>query len=300
MRQSVINFDVLRYVLVCAEVGKIGQAANVLGIEPSTLSRKIDRLEEELGITVFERSHAGIRATSGGRNVLTRIHRVLGDIEAMKEAGQINGAGNVGEIRLGVRMPPVGEPIHSLLKDWRKANPNVGLTIHELNEQDIMAGLEDRTLDVAFMTRHTLWPKAATESLFRERLLVALPHHHRLARRKILDWQSLQEETFLVQGWNESQSAREFFASFLGSGIRFRTQPASKQTVLGMVASGYGITLVTRSQAEVKIPGVEVRPISNKDAWVGVELVWAPQSEEAVVGRFVAFLRDRARSRGLG
>ena len=67
-----------------------------------------------------------------------------------------------------------------------------------------------------------------------------------------------------------------------------------------MVASGYGVTLVTRSQAEVKIPGVEVRPISNKDAWVGVELVWAPQSEEAVVGRFVAFLRDRARSRGLG
>ncbi len=66
-----------------------------------------------------------------------------------------------------------------------------------------------------------------------------------------------------------------------------------------MVSCGYGVTLVTKSQAEVDIPGIEVRPISNKDAWVAIELVWAPQSEEAVVGRFIAFLRDRAGSRAL-
>ncbi len=223
MRQSAINLDVLRYVLVCAELGKLGHAAQILGVDPSTVSRKIDRLEAELGVTIFERGHSGIRVTSGGRNILSRVHRVLGEIEAIREAGQGNGSGDIGEIRLGVRMPPVGEPIRSLLVEWRKANPNVGLTIHELNEREIMAGIEERTLDVAFVTRHTLWPNAVTVSLYRERLFVALPRHHRLARRKSLNWASLQEETFLVQGWNESQTAREFFASFLGSGIRFRT-----------------------------------------------------------------------------
>lgn len=59
-------------------------SGHVLDIELSTLSRKLDRLEAELGVAVFERNHAGIRVTSGGRNVLARVHRVLGDIEAMK------------------------------------------------------------------------------------------------------------------------------------------------------------------------------------------------------------------------
>jgi DNA-binding transcriptional LysR family regulator len=68
---------------------------------------------------------------------------------------------------------------------------------------------------------------------------------------------------------------------------------------MALVAAGFGITLATRSQAEVLFPGVVYKPIHEDNAWVTIELAWLPRKEEAAVGRFVAFMRDEARSRGL-
>jgi len=299
MRHSAIDIEALEYLTVVAQVGKISRAAKVLGVEAARLSRKVSAFENELGVTMFERGSFGARPTSAGKAVLVHIRRVMADLEAVKKSGQYNGEGHVGQIRLGVRMPPVGEPMQSLLKTWRAHHPKVELTFHEMNERDIVTAIEERRLDIALMTKHTLWPRAASAPIYREKLLVALPKRHRLARRKTLRWDLLRKETCLVQGWDESQTAREFFASFLGSGIRFRSHAAGKQTVLALVAAGFGITLVTKSQAEVQIPGVVFRPIAEDNASVEVELAWVPENEEPVVGRFVAFLRDEARSRKL-
>jgi hypothetical protein len=109
----------------------------------------------------------------------------------------------------------------------------------------------------------------------------------------------LRDQTFLVQGWDESQSAREFYTSFLGSGVNYQAHAASKQSVLALVGAGFGMTLVTKSQAEVRFPGVIYKPIAEKNARLEVQLVWAAQNEEAIVGLFVAFMRDEARSRRL-
>ena len=88
-------------------------------------------------------------------------------------------------------------------------------------------------------------------------------------------------------------------SSRLGSGTEFRGHAVGKQAILALVGAGFGITLATASQAEVNFPGVIYRPISEADAWVEVCLAWNPQSEEAAVGRFLAFMRDAAQSRRL-
>jgi hypothetical protein len=64
-------------------------------------------------------------------------------------------------------------------------------------------------------------------------------------------------------------------------------------------APGFGIIFATASQAEVIFPGVIYWPISEADAWIEVCLAWNPQSEEAAVDRFLAFMRDAAQSRRL-
>jgi DNA-binding transcriptional LysR family regulator len=289
----------LKYVTMAANAGTFGAAAKALGINTSTISRRIGWLEDELGLALFERGRSGIRLTAGGRAVLHHVRRAIAELEAVERVGLQNGIGDVGEIRLGVRMPPIGEPLSSLLADWHGRYPNVVLTIVEMNERDIQSALGERHLDVALMTSHTLWPDAVTELLYRERVVAALPQDHPLAKQEILDWDLLRNEKILVQGWDDSQSAREFFASFMGSGVKFEAHAASKQSVLGLVRAGFGITLATMSQSEVAFPGVIYKPISEENAWVQVELVWIPDMENAVVGRFVAFMRDEARSRHL-
>ena len=204
-----------------------------------------------------------------------------------------------GDIRLGLRMPPVGEPIHSLLKSWREGYPEIGLHISELSDRDLTRELEARHLDVAVVPSFTLVPDAVALSMYSERLIAALPAGHPLAARETLDWPSLAKEIILVQGWEESQAQREFYARFLGGGARFRAHAASKQSVFALVGAGYGVTLAVDSQSEATFPNVVFKPINEPDASLRVDLIWLPELEEPAVGRFVAFMRDECWLRGL-
>ncbi|MGQ0585121.1 MAG: LysR family transcriptional regulator [Alphaproteobacteria bacterium 65-37] len=289
----------LRYLSIAAETGNLSRAAESLGIKPSTISRRIARLEDELGVTIFERGSFGIRLTAAGREVMVPVRRTLDGFNSVLQVGKSSGSGMNGQVRLGVRMPPVGDPLQPLLAAWREQHPDVVLTLHELNDNELSAALAERTLDAALVTTHTLRRGANTIPVYREPLVAALPHGHILASYDSLTWTLLRDQTLLIQGWDDSHSARAFYASRLGEGARFSSHPASKQSVMALVAAGFGITLATKSQSEVTFPGVVYKPILEDDAWLQVELAWRPTSEDAAVGRFVAFMRDEARSRKL-
>jgi DNA-binding transcriptional LysR family regulator len=299
--QSLSDIEIrdLIYLEASAAAGNFTHAAKSLGINASTISRRVGRFEDKLGLALFERGHAGVRLTTGGKAVLPHIRRALAELDAIRHAGDQNGNGMVGEIRLAVQMPPVGEPLRGLLAGWRERHPEVALTIAELNEWEIQRAVRERRIDIALMTSHTLWPDAVTAPLYRERLVAAVPCEHPLSEHAAVDWESLRSETFLVQGQDNCHSAREFFASFMGCGVRFQTHAGGKQCVFALVAAGFGITLATTSQSEVVFPDVVYRPIREENAWVQVELVWCPDAEDPAVGRFVAFMRDAARSRQL-
>jgi DNA-binding transcriptional LysR family regulator len=288
-----------RYLSIAIETGSFSHAAQSLGVNVATISRRIARLEDELGVTIFERGAFGIRLTAAGRDVMVQVRRSLDAFDTVIRAAKSNGAVKKGRLRLGVRMPPIGQPLQPLLAAWRTRHPGVVLTLHELNDNEIFAALAERTLDAALVTTHALRRGANSIPLYRELLVAALPHGHILASYESLTWTLLGDQILLTQGWDDSHSDREFYASFLGDGVKFSSHPASKQSVMALVGAGFGITLVAQSQGEVAFPGVVYKPILEDDAWLQVELAWLPTSEDAAVGRFVAFMRDEARSRRL-
>jgi DNA-binding transcriptional LysR family regulator len=98
----------LMYLEASATAGNFTRAAKTLGVNSSTISRRVGRFEDELGFALFERGRAGVRLTTGGKAVLAHIRRALAALEAIRSAGDQSGSGVVGEVRLGVRMPPIG------------------------------------------------------------------------------------------------------------------------------------------------------------------------------------------------
>jgi DNA-binding transcriptional LysR family regulator len=111
---SSVEIVSLKYLLSVAEAGSLADAAKALNVHTSTLSRQIFALENELGVTLFEREHSGVRLTSSVQAVLIYVRQTLADIDALIKIGRSGGVGQKGHIRLCVRMPFRGEP----LKDY--------------------------------------------------------------------------------------------------------------------------------------------------------------------------------------
>jgi DNA-binding transcriptional LysR family regulator len=138
-----------------------------LGNNASTICRRISRLEDEFGLTVFERKRSGARLTEEGKAVLLRVRRALAEIESVRSTGIRNGSGSVRLIRLGLRVPPTGEPLGDLLAAWRKSRPEVLLLITELNVREIHSALEGRRPDAALIPSFMLWPDAGAANILR-------------------------------------------------------------------------------------------------------------------------------------
>jgi hypothetical protein len=113
-----------------------------------------------------------------------------------------------------------------------------------------------------------------------------------------MDWASLADETILVQTWVESEEQQVFFDSLLGSGARIQSHATGKH-VCSHLSVPSGITITCRSQSETIFPGVIFKPIDELNAWVLVHLACMPETEDPIVGRFVALVRDVARVRCL-
>ena len=287
------------YLEASAAAGNFTRAAKSLGINTSTISRRVGRFEDELGLALFERGHGGVRLTSGGKAVLPHIQRALAELDAIRHAGDQNGNGIVGEVRLAVRMPPVGEPLRGLLAGWREKHPEVVLTIAEMNEWEIQRAIAGAS--------HRCRSDDEPYAVARRRDGAALPRADRRgdpvrtsARGAGGARLGALAEGNLPRSGLGQQSIRPGVLRFV-HGLRRQIPVPCRQQAERVRAgrAGFGITLATTSQAEVVFPGVVYRPIREDNAWVQVELVWCPEAEDPAVGRFVAFMRDEARSRRL-
>ncbi len=288
----------LHYLIVTADAGKFALAAKMLDVDTSTVSRRIGYLEDELGLSIFERDHSGIRLTRGGTSILRCARRVLFHIDEVKRVGRQFASGSSGEIRLGLRIPPIGGASRALISAWRIANPDVVLSVVETHERELALGFSEHRLDAALVGGVAVWPHVTACTLFRERIVAVLPTDHPLAQRTTLDWAALSVETILIQDWDDNHAQREFYATLLGNDARFQPHTASKQTILALVGANLGVTLATESQAEVVLPGIVFKPIDEDNATLVFDLVWLPETEDPLIGRFIAFMRDESRARG--
>lgn len=291
-----LEFDIgdLRCFAVASGCANFPLAGQSLRLNASTVSRRVARLEDALGVTLFERGRFGIRLTDAGRGVILKVRRALDEIDELIRIGRMNGVGVEGCVRLGVRMPPVGDPMRSLLATWHAEYPDVELSLYEMNDHETRLALTERRLDAALVPQHTLWPDAVSVPIYEERLFAALPVGHHLCEKELLTWELLRKEPILTQEWAGSHCAREFFSALMGGGIQFCSHAASKQSVFALVGAGFGATLSTKSQADVRFPGVEFKPIGEHNAVVKVDLTWRSDAEDPAVGRFISFVRDKA------
>ncbi len=293
-----IDIQAVRHALLVCEHLSIRRAAAELGLRPSAVSRRLQSLEEGLGVALFERSSAGAQPTFAGRRFLDRARRALTELEEAAYSATSVQKGQAGALGVAFYPSLASGRLHRLLDEHRTRFPELDFSFREGASVDQLTALRHHHVDVAFLIEVWDAPGAASEHLWNERVFVAAPEHHSMAASAALTWAELRDETFLVRAYGSGPVIYAWLAGKLDPGgfaPKIHQHDISRECLLGLVSAGYGLTVVAESATALVIPKVVYRPISDEDAMMSVRMAWLNENENPALGRFLSHARRVAR-----
>ena len=241
-----INADLLRTFIEVARLEHLGRAAEILQTDQSTLSRKIARLEKELGVPLFERIGRSIRLTQAGRRFVGRAERLLGDLrDAVDEAAGTISAES-GEVRVGFLHTVGARWLPERLARFLNAHPGVRFVLEEGTTAEVVAGLLDGRFDVGILGPPPQnAPELLVVPLFRERVSVVVPSGHRLVGRSSVTLHDIAEEPLILPR-SRSGLRRVIDDAFARQGLpeHVAYEGDDFTIVQGLVEAGLGVTLL--------------------------------------------------------
>lgn len=286
----------LRLFLTVAEEGHVGRAAERLHMAQPPLSRHIQALEAELGVTLFLRTTKGMQLTEAGRVLADEARHLLALGEQAAERTRAAGQGIAGRLDVGLFGSGVLDAIPRLLARFHAQRPQVRIVLHNLTKAEQLQALRDRRIAVGFNRLVPPEPDIAVERLLREPLRVALPAEHALAAAHEVRLPQLDGvPMILYPNLPLHGLAHEVRAAFQSKGVTLRVEQEVEDvvTAVALVAAGFGVAITTRSAANLRLPGVVFRPL-NSPSLRDMELccLWRKDDPSPVLAAFLASVRS--------
>jgi LysR family hydrogen peroxide-inducible transcriptional activator len=244
----------LKYIVAVAREKHFGHAAEACFVAQPTLSVAIKKLEDELGVTIFERGGTEVSVTPLGAQIVAQAERVLEQTAAIKEIAKQNKDPLAGPLRLGVIYTIAPYLLPPLVKSMIEHVPQMPLVLQENFTARLIELLRQGELDAAIMALPFADQGLMVQPLYDEPFVVALPRNHPWANRSSIDAQELKTETMLLLGSGHCfrdqvlevcPEMSRFSTS--GDGIARTFEGSSLETIRHMVASGIGITVLPRA-----------------------------------------------------
>jgi LysR family transcriptional regulator, hydrogen peroxide-inducible genes activator len=259
-----MNLQDFRYIAAVSLLRHFGRAAEACHVSQPTLSSQIRKLEEELGVALFERTNKRVELTAAGERIVKHANRVL------EEAGQIEAIAKAerdpmrGPLRLGAipTLAPYLMPL--ILQSLQTECPGLTVELWEDGTHRLVEMVRDHRLDAALLATIVEGPELTELSLFDEPLIAALPPDHPLTSRRTLAESELAGDVLvLADGHCLSNQALQ------ACGRRQRRQgawqAASLETLVNLVAAGYGTTLIPALAApSLSTRDIVLRPLEGR------------------------------------
>jgi DNA-binding transcriptional LysR family regulator len=284
----------LRYFVAVAEELHFRRAAARLHMSQPPLSQQIRLLEEELGCRLLVRTRRRVELTPAGEAFLRDARIVLADLDAAVATARRIEAGQTGRLRISF----VGSALVSLLpgivQRFRDARPHVEVQLRERSTVEQVHALASGAVDVGLLPLPIDETGLRVEALMRERMIAALPAGHPLARLKRISLARLAEEPFVLFPRAQAPGFHDRIITSLtatGSPPRVVQEAAEMQTIVGLVATGIGVSLVPASVEHLALQGVAYRPVTGGPS-VDLAAVTREDEESPVVAAFLAIARE--------
>jgi len=289
----------LRYFLEVAQLHSFTRAAEVLHIAQSALSRQIRLLEDELGVTLFNRYDRGVTLTEAGERMRDRVTVLLKDLDALR--GDLAEQSDTPHGELSVGMPPSLREIATvpLMVDFCREYPDVGLHVHEGISIDLLKPVQEGALDGAVVVDLMAVPRLNATPLLREKLYLIGPRTAKLSLRRTVSLSQVAAQRLILT--MRPNSLRLVIDNALAAAGLTPTIVADSNSTAAMVdlaAEGMACTVLPYSAAwrAVGDARLTAAPIANLTIdWVFIHPAARPLSSaaRAFVRAFVQLARRR-------
>jgi DNA-binding transcriptional LysR family regulator len=295
-----IELRQLRYFVAVAEEKHFGRAAARLHMTQPPLSQTIQSLESALGTPLFARTKRSVALTPAGIALLPEARRILQQASGLPDLARRAASGESGLLSLSFVSSADYSVLPPLLREFREAYPQVKIDLREATTdvqlEDLMQGRIDAGLLIP-----PLHEKAKAEldflTVISEPLILAAPQGMKALRGKsAVNLQAVADMPLIIFPRRISPAFHDaILGCFRDAGLtpHIGQEAIQMQTIVGLVSAGMGIALVPQSVSNLKRPGVEYKPLSNKTLSIETGLAWRRDNMSPVLRTFLELLRKK-------
>jgi LysR family hydrogen peroxide-inducible transcriptional activator len=279
----------LEYIVALDEYRHYVTAAEHCFVSQPNLTMQVKKLEEEIGVRIFNRDKKPLQPTEIGKEVIIRARQIIRESRQLKEFVIHERESMEGEFTIGIIPTLAPYLLPHFLPVFMKENPRVHLKIQELQTGQIISQLENGIIDLGFLATPLNESSIREIPVFYEPFLLYLPENHRFMNEKLMLAEDLDPSEVLVL--DEGHCFREQALAIckrakLGSSIGFDYQSGSIEALKSLVQNGVGYTLVPELSVINELNSVHIRRFTYPEPVREVSIVvHSSYFKESVINR---------------
>ncbi|TBR29006.1 MAG: LysR family transcriptional regulator [Reyranella sp.] len=286
----------LELVLAAVRYGSLRRAADALHLKPSTVSRALCSLEQRLGILLFTRTSAGLRATPAGREFVVGAERLLVEFEGLMANAATFARGVEGHITLGLSTQHAVVRLCPLLSEHAQQCPRVHVRLISKAKSALLADLFADALDVAIISGRVISDGIESISLWSDQIFLAVPQAHALEIGGYATWAGMADEVILGSSQGIGPELKEILVAKLGSVGRqamLEEHAIDGQALLSLVAAGRGVSLQCANVIHIPPPGLRMLELHDEGgpASITYSACWKRKGNNPSLASFLSLLR---------
>ncbi|WP_315787653.1 LysR family transcriptional regulator [Fischerella sp. JS2] len=274
----------IRYFLAIAETGGFTKAAERLFVSQPSLSAGIKKLEQELGVTLFERGGRRAILTPAGKFFLEKAKTILNEYQVTLR--ELKGFHHQPTLRLGTLRTIRISSLAGLIRDFQAQHPNMLIELVDGTIEDLRNTLESGDIDLAITVLDNREDPKTSMILYKQRRMLAVPTSHPFAQRGSVRLMELNQQPYIdrlhCELWGETQNL--FASKDIQPQVIYKAD--HEEWVISLIAAGLGMSIMPEWQG---IPGVTYIPVLDLPLQRAIGLIWRAKQESVVINKFCAF-----------
>jgi len=242
-----MNLRDLHYIVALADLQNFGQAAERCFVSQPTLSMQIKKLEETLGVQLFERNNKKVIITEAGLAIVASARRILEESQKIRQIAATTQDPLAGNLRLGAFPTLAPYLFPRLVPSIKQQLPNIRLILIEEKTEQLLSQLAKGDLDMALLALPIDDDLFASEALFEDEFWLAVAHEHPLARKSKVEQSDLHGQSLLLLDEGHCLRGHALqVCQINGAHEQQDLRATSLETLRQMVCAGTGITFIPK------------------------------------------------------